>query len=228
MNCRCRDGNDEDQNEAIVRISPNVSASNSNAASCSSRRRSRRVPVSPERLLRMENRCLSVGGLMDQIANTGLDGHKPRATTAPFPVSSESPAQERFQNNSERLRRTPHPPRGAAGSSQSGNLPRSCQRFIKWYAFDLSGLDIGDAATGFRLPCRINRRFDPAMPCDQNAIHQLCDHHVRHLPGFFNYLFQCERHVTNLAQPEGFDNPQPEKKTPEIIVQKIFDELPVP
>jgi len=43
-------------------------------------------------------------------------------------------------------------------------------------------------------------------------------------------LIQCYRHGPNLAYPKGFDNleAEAEEKTSETVIQKIFDELPVP
>lgn len=66
------------------------------------------------------------------------------------------------------------------------------------------------------------------MPGDQNAIHQFRDHFVRHLPGFLDDLLQSQWHGQNLSHSAGFDNSEAGEQTTETIVQKIFDELPVP
>jgi hypothetical protein len=92
----------------------------------------------------------------------------------------------------------------------------------------LPGFDVRNATAGFRLPRGINGRFDAAMPRDQDAIHQFRDYLAWHLAGFFDDLIQCHRHGLNLAHLAGFDNLEAEEKTTETIVQKIFDELPVP
>jgi hypothetical protein len=121
-----------------------------------------------------------------------------------------------------------HRPWSEAGTSQAGVLTRSCERILQSNAFDLTGLDLRDAATGFRLPYGVNRRLNAAMPGDQNAVHQFSYDLVRHLPGFLDDLLQSQWHGRNLAYSAGFDNSEAEEKLTETLVRMILDERRMP
>lgn len=109
MNCRCREENPSDKNRwrAVVEITQADLASNRDAASGSSQRRSKGVPVFPHRLSRKENDRSGGGARVDQTSNTTRGGHKLHEAIVLFLDRNERPVLERFQNSSEQLQRIP-------------------------------------------------------------------------------------------------------------------------
>jgi hypothetical protein len=178
----------------------------------------------------MENQSSGDGGPEDQISNTNPGGHKLHVASVPSPDRSALRVRRRFPSNSERRRRIPRQLRDGADRSQSGDLARPFQRFFQRHPFNLASFDFSNAAVRFRLPCIRYGGLQPAMPRNKNTIHQFRHHLTGHFPGFLNDLIQCHRHGPNLAHPGCFDNleAETEEKTSETVIQKIFDELPVP
>jgi len=102
--------------------------------------------------------------------------------------------------------------------------------FLGRNALDYPRFNFCDAAVGFGFPRSGHRRVHTAVPSDQDAINQFRHDFNRHVPGLFDDLIQCHRHGLNLAHLVEFDNleAEAEEKTSETVIQKIFDELPVP
>ena len=101
--------------------------------------------------------------------------------------------------------------------------------FLGRDAFDFARINLRNAAGSFGFPRPCQRRLYAAVPCDHDAIDQFRHDLNWHLAGFVNDLIQCHRHEPNLAHVVRFDNPEAEaeEKTSEMVIQKIFDELPV-
>ena len=102
--------------------------------------------------------------------------------------------------------------------------------FLGRNAFDFPRFNFCDAAVSFGFPRPDHGRLNAAVSRDQDAINQFRHHLNRHFTGFVNDLVQCNRHGASLTRRMNFDKSHAgtEEKTSETIIQKIFNELPVP
>ncbi len=211
-------------------ITPAVRANSLDAVSCASRRRSRRVPAFPRRLWRAENHHLNDGGRVGRISNTTPGGHIPLVIAVPSPRRNAHQVQGRFRNNNGRHWQIPRLPRDAAGISQTRDFACPRQRFLQRHTFDLARFNFRNATISFRLPRGSDGCIHAAVPRDHDAVNQFGDHLNRHLAGLFDNLIQRHRHDASLTQPIDFDKgeAEAEEKRSETVIQKIFDELPLP
>jgi hypothetical protein len=102
--------------------------------------------------------------------------------------------------------------------------------FLGRDTFDFPRFNFCDAAASFGFPRSRHGRLDAAVPRDHDAVNQFRHDLARHLAGFLDDLIQCYWHGASLAHTMNFDKgeAEAEEKTSETVIQKIFDELPVP